>query len=617
MKTAEQIIEEGDEGLAAESLESTEAEGAEPEDGAGEEPADAGSEGEAEPEEEPEGEPEEEQPPPAARRSQSRKRTTSKAREQEPDFARDSSREADEDVRSWIRSLGLKTPLKIELVRKYPKRHRGKPIEGTIETFDEPIDEDDIRDLHGGGTYVLRIKTPDAKGRYVYKTQRQIKIAGGPKTKHLDHGDDEDDSRKGDPVADRMMRLIEDQIADGKKGSTDTYAMLQAAMAPMNEQNAALREELRELRSAVERKDSQILQLMTKEPDTSRQDKLLELTLTNKDRDVNELRARYEDEIRKTREDHRAEMQRERERHADEIKELRRDAARQVEMAQKFSEQHASVSKTSYDGQIAGLNRTIAEKDELIRQLRDEIKDLRAEMKTLQEKKDKGALDQLQEVARIKETFGELGFLGGDDEEKKGALDRLLAAGEPIIGRILEAQRPQQAAAQGGAAPAALPAAPQGEQSAPGGVIQLPADTPADQLPPENVPIKLPDGSRYVRVGMQLRPYDPGEVRRRRAAAAASGRGGQAAPARPKRQIDESEIRKAATYLEQALENGHDPHTVANSVRGVIAGDLLDYIRDEGIDDLLKSARLDIGSPLKTQRGKEFVREIGRILVEG
>ena len=90
-----------------------------------------------------------------------------------------------ENLLDYLKGINAGSPIKVAVIRELPKLWGGRSIEGTLDTFEEPISEEEIRELFGGGKYKLMISMPDHKGSWRYATSRRLKIAGDPKLDSL------------------------------------------------------------------------------------------------------------------------------------------------------------------------------------------------------------------------------------------------------------------------------------------------------------------------------------------------------------------------------------------------------------------------------------------------
>jgi hypothetical protein len=89
--------------------------------------------------------------------------------------------ESRERLREWEEAIGGRPEFRVEISRIEPKVWEGRRIDGKLGTVDDLPDVEDLQADYGGGTFSLKVKRPDGKGRYVYAVTRTVKIAGPPK----------------------------------------------------------------------------------------------------------------------------------------------------------------------------------------------------------------------------------------------------------------------------------------------------------------------------------------------------------------------------------------------------------------------------------------------------
>jgi hypothetical protein len=72
----------------------------------------------------------------------------------------------------------------------------------------------------------------------------------------------------------------------------------------------------------------------------------------------------------------------------------------------------------------------------------------------------------------------------------------------------------------------------------------------------------------------------------------------------------------AVNFMENAVRNGTDPTKFAQTARNLVPGDVLSFIQRVGIDTFLDKV-IDANSPLASVRGRQFARQVAKILVQG
>jgi hypothetical protein len=78
------------------------------------------------------------------------------------------------------------------------------------------------------------------------------------------------------------------------------------------------------------------------------------------------------------------------------------------------------------------------------------------------------------------------------------------------------------------------------------------------------------------------------------------------------------EVKLAVAFLEAAVPGGKKPDEVARSASALIPRHVMTYIRETGVDTFINAvASSKTGSPLSTQHGRTFVRDVAKFLFDG
>ena len=333
--------------------------------------------------------------------------------------------QSDQSLLDYLQGMHSETSIRVTVVRETPKMWKGRNIEGTLETFDEPISEDEIRELYGGGKYKLRIQTPNAKGSYVYAAHRTLKIAGDPK---LDHMAVEEPSAEDQPnVVRETLRLSERLVdrAHKRADQVEERAGQRTAMDPSVELLVrSMQEQLGQVSRDSAAKDTRIHELLTRQNQRGPTDMLLEKMLDGDSARIAAIRTQHEAELRSVRERHLAEMDRLAARFDDQSRRFD-DQARQLG---NVHGREIDTIKLAHQSLSEGLKSQIGH-------LERELASAKSELTALRTKKDKSVLDSVSELAAVREALGVFG--GGDDGS---TLDRVLSAlmSSPIVSRIGE-----------------------------------------------------------------------------------------------------------------------------------------------------------------------------------
>lgn len=506
-----------------------------------------------------------------------------------------------QDLRSWLSSVG-DHEIQIKVIRNWPKTHKGVNVEGTLRTYTEQISEDTIRDEHGGGLFKVIVHRRLPTGKMVFFQQRQLKLPGPPKIEGL-----VDEPMNVEPIssdhgglASQALSSMQWQLKEAREDARRTASapafdthMLRMVQEPVMEQIRGLRDSNTELQRALADKDSRIMELINRKPDTSLQDDLLKNMWSNESARIEGLRAQHDSEMRQLRTFHADEISRIRDQAREDLNQRTRGHERELEAIKDASRSQVDSIKISYEARIDGLKSENARLTAEFTQLKGEIGELRS-------RKDKSLTEQAQEIVSVQEAFKALGVGGAakdeDDDSGKPWYERMASRvmeNPEAIGQLIGGVR----------------------QNLPAGAPQAAAQP---QLPPPGQPFQGPDGRVYM-----ARP--DGKVQRLSAAGVPPVKRAKAAAAKEAviakqegpRPPDAGELALAISFIETAASNGTDPVVFAQGARSAIPADILAYIEAVGVDEFLAGLTLPPSSPLRQQSGRNFVRTVARVLIEG
>jgi hypothetical protein len=537
--------------------------------------------------------------PPPPRRGRKMKVQTPPARETR-EIQRELTAQLVSDLRSWIDTLGGHQDFQFVVRRLSPKIWQDIPIEGTLDTFDIPIDEETIRDHYGGGTYQIIVRQRNGQGKLEFLTSRVIKISGEPKIAAHRNGtpggsggktNGNGTSGEFDVLALRAMDNMQWQLrqaredASAKKEGFDPR-MMELLQAPLIAQ-------LSELQRQMSAKDAQILQLITQKPDApppggTFQDRILTNMIENESARITAVRAQHESETRQLKEGFRQELAFVREAAKEELRIREKQHERELEAIRDATKVASGALENASAMRIDGL------KSEINR-LERELSAAKVEMAELRSRKDKSLTEQAQEIVKVQDAFKALGVGGKDDEEDEDAnkpfvermFNRALENPE-AIGQMLGGVR--GAIAPPGAAPAAAP-----------------------QLPPPGQPFQTPSGEVFMmRPDGKAQRLNPAALKKKVAAAKAA-----MAAAQGPRPPEPAEVAMAISFMESAISNGTTPESFAQTAQTMIPADVRAHLEKTGIDEFLNAVSLDSNSSLRSQVGRNWARSVARILLEG
>lgn len=553
--------------------------------------------------------------------------------------------EDDQSLKEWFDGMGGETSLRIQIVRKKPMVARnGDNIAGILETVEDRVDEDYVRDQWGGGTFQLKAYKQNAAGNWAYVRARSITLAGPPKMGGVPCGDVGGAAAPvvaspSDEIADRALSAMEratqraEQRVDrleqeSRKGSGTDLAALEAVLRPIRDQLQASQDENRALRERIFDQGNR------PPPKDEFRDRVLEKMIDGESARVESLRSQYEARIDRLRDSHEDQVKRLEGRHADDLRRLEAQHNRAVDQAQKSADDRLAAQKLGYDARIDSLKSEIGK-------LERELASAQTRTAQLEARKDQTIGEKAEELVKVREALDGIGG-GKDDDASRAWYEKLIdAAGnsEALLALVNKI---------GGAAGATGAGANGQPQVQP-------------QLPPPGVPFRTPDGQVWM-VGPdgQPRPITPqaqaqlqqrarlAAARKKKRDAAANPPAAGANPPAPDAQggqttaptgqegdgdgvIDEAldgidgdpgrppdagEVKIAITFMENAAQNGTDPRQFASSMRSLVPQDIVRFIHRVGVDQFLNSV-VEPGSILTTQRGRNFVRSAFKVLIEG
>ena len=230
--------------------------------------------------------------------------------------------DAEEALYDWLSTYGSMGAIKVALHRRSPQKHKGVQVDGLLQTYDEPISDDLIQEEHGGGKYqiIVQQKKPNKNGnpQWKYAGARTFAIAGVPRLDNLTRVEDEDDdddevATHGDgPVGQamnmmaRMAERAEDRAERAEHRGGSDLDTLRTVMAPLQAQVDALSAQLAA-------KDKQVIELISKPPDNTVQDRvlgLMESKETAHGNAIQTIRSAHDSEMRQLRDFNREEIRR-------------------------------------------------------------------------------------------------------------------------------------------------------------------------------------------------------------------------------------------------------------------------------------------------------------------
>jgi hypothetical protein len=491
----------------------------------------------------------------------------------EPELRKQIREEEEQDTASYLQSLAATMPIRVTLRRTTPRLWKGTNISGTIETYEEPITEEMVKEAHGGGKYQLVIKTPDSKGRFVYRANRTIEIAGDPRIDGLIISSNDDKSSPApsgpDPAVLHALNMSSRMVDAAERRASERGTDPALAMAM---------DEMRALRAEMKTKDDRMMEVLTAKKDSAAE-MLLGKAIDGESARIQSMQARMESELRQKNDTHRAEIDRLHQRYEDIARRQEDSHKREIDMITRSLDSQMATLKLSYEGQIEGFKREITH-------LAAQLNKSETELAALRVKKDKSPTDTISEIVAMKTA---LESLTGSGEKEEGS------AFERIVGNVMDSPLISGIATRVAGGPEAAAAATNTAQ--PQGDIDIPF----------NQPVQLPDG-RII-----MRKTSGAIVEIKRKVPAPSPTGGPV-------EVSDTDIKVAIQFMETALAGDADPDEFARTARNLApslaSGPMRDFLKTQGVDALLERvAKLSPGSPLLSQHGKNWTRKVAKALL--
>lgn len=496
----------------------------------------------------------------------------------------------DRTVYEFLRDIGTGGSIQLKLIRTQPKTlPDGTLCSGSLCEYDEPFEEEEIRRLYGGGKFQVKAYRRGSKGGLQYAGARTFEIAGASRMPGVEMPgapvvlkDSEDV-----PLQRHAMGVLERVSQDAQKradrmeaemrngGGRSSTEDLRTLLAPLEAQIKALNDQINNQQRIIADKDTKILELVTRKPETTFQDRMLDKLTDNDNARITHLREEHATELRQLRQSHTDEIRGLHDRHTYDIQQRDKSHDRELDNLKLSHQNTIDNLKSGFESRIDAMKIRTTDLDAAIVLCKTEIQ-------TLREKKDKSPLEAMEELATMKSSMEALGLVGtGGDENQPSTWERILSGvlESPLAKAV--ATRVEQA-----------PVAPPPQQPA-----QRVAKRKAQVAPPAQSPAQQQTGD----------PAQPG------AAPAAGPPAVKKKPAPPT--LNQVDVNLAVTFMENAVNSQQPPEVFAESIRSMLPKDIIEYIRQVGIDEFIKLAKVQDGTVLSSQNGKNYVRKVAKILV--
>lgn len=527
----------------------------------------------------------------------------------------------DRSIYDWLSDIGTGAVIRVKLHRTWPKEWPGPDGQrhltaGYIDEFDSMISENDIMHRYGGGKFTIKAYKQNPKGSFIYAGSKTFELRGDPKLTGdvynvaagggPSHGEPRTLDSLDAPIQHRAMAAMERQATESQRRAWQLEdesrksrnigidpELLRTLSDPMRDQVRSMEHRLGEMTKLLSDKDQRIIDLVTRKPDgPTFQDRILEKMVDGESARVEAIRVQHDAELRTIRENQSAELRQAREHMADELKQRERSHERELDTLRASHASAIDAIKSSNEARIDGLKGRISDLERQLTEAKTEVAELRA-------RKEKGPVEAMQEVAQLKNAMEALGIGGGAEGEGGSIWER-------ILGTALESPLAKAVAARVEQAPTASP--PQAQRPPQRRVI-----TPAQRAAARQAAQVAAQQGATREQQMVVAQAAAQEVAQAEQVVAKKAKKAKKAAA-----VDPAEVVAAVAFMEAAVRNNTDPVTFAESVRSMIPKPILDRIRAIGIDKFLaEHAKLEPSSPLTTQMGRNFIRKVARILIEG
>lgn len=557
---------------------------------------------------EPKSEPE---PPPVA--AEAKEDDPPKGKPEKPDKVPNDLKlirqEEERSLREFMQGLGNDGAFRVQITRSSPEqvwdnaRQRNVKTKGHLGTLEEHtlLDEEYLAREYGGGTYRLKITRKTLTGSHVFVGHRTVEVAGDPRLDRLPLSSPPQaaapapaQAAESPAVQIEAMKMVKEayQERGAQRGMDPAVQMLFEQMRALSEQQAR---ELSELRS-------QLVAAQNRKPaEDPFREKLVNSLFEGETAMTARLREAHAAEIRTLKEGFAQERALIEARHDRLLSDLKASNERAMEGMRASFEREIKALSNTHEVALMSAKTTAdvlkASLESENRRLERENTEQRAELKELRAsaKDEKDVLSQLKKMKELQEAFG------AGEEKDSSTFDKVAEVMPALVegvGTIIGNVRGQAASA---AAPGAQPriaavASPKGAGHAPG--------------------IYRDNTGQLVKVGADGQPRPV--TRKPKAITTDDGR------EVPAPTLDPDTAKKLVAYLESAYNGGTDPAVVVRSATAVIPPDIIQWIRNNDTDQvsgvdlfMRRVVNLSSSSPLSSQAGRKWLRELGKALIEG
>jgi hypothetical protein len=498
----------------------------------------------------------------------------------------------DATLRDIVMALGTEGSYRIRVSRIEPEQFRDPvtnqmvPVSGFLKNYYSPVDEEVLQKNHGGGRFTVQIFRKNATGAFVHFAQRTVPVVGDPKLDDtfrqiappgIAHAPAPAKDADSPSIVKEVFGVMKDQLDRAHASAATAQQHQHRPIGPdpgMQQVIELLKLQLQTMQSQLDKAMAELTAVRTAKPETDPfKDMMIKNLFENDSARINELRARYESELRTLKDNHQAEIRLLRDQFDRDRSELKQMHQSEMNLVKQTLEIQLQTAKGGYD-----TNMKLAEHEN--RRISKENDELKTDNKELRAKKEKGPLEIVKEAEQIKDALG-----AGDAEDKSNwdkAIEAIPVVIEGAKSYFGKGEQPQQQQQAGG-------------------------NSQALQTKRKIVEDKSTGQKFVLEENGTLRP-----VKKKPPAPPQPGPNGEP----PIPVIAPEQISTIVSYLERAYASGQEPEIVAQSGRAMVPAEILTAIRDHGVDGFLsKVAKLPSTSPLSNQAGRNWVRLVGKALV--
>lgn len=511
-------------------------------------------------------------------------------------IARMAEEQEEQDLLTWLNGFGPLGEVQISVKRKEPKEvvtKSGKlTLAGWLDTFDEIIDESRLRDEYGGGVYELTIKKRNKEGKFVYFKHRTVKISGKPKFDDpgavVATGSPTEPVNLSQQALTTVTKILDEERNRKPEAAVPAADIIEAAQRPLLDTIRELRDDAKEDRKLTRAALDKASVPPAPPPRDDTVAKLLDKAIDGESVRMTALRTQFDSERNQLTTYWQNQVERALDSAQRQIDAAEKAHEREMRTVEKAHESAMATAKTAHDGVVKALERDVA-------RLERELSAKDAELAQLRAQKQLSPIEQIHQMRELKEALT-------DEKDEEGGE----STAERIIGTILTSN------------PVAAIATRIAGQAAPA-QQQPQAQDPNAQF--AALAASMEPGKPFQFMGQYFVKTQSGQIARvkprkgsKAATAVAKVPVDPNAPAQEEQpDISEEDMANAVVALESAINSRTTPAEFALTAK-IMAPKAVAIVRKFGVEKLIALAKLSDDSPIITQRGKTFLREMAEAL---